>query len=332
MHMSQHPLREILDDELPSNWGRWGDDDELGTLNYLTNDEVLRGVQAVEKGETFSLGTPIDYEDGDPVWPGRHDADHYMTNDKGFIESGKTDNPEGSDVGVCDDVVHMFTHGTTHFDSLAHVWYDGSLYNGWDPNTTKGGLDRVGAENQGEHGIIGRAVLLDIARHRDVDRLSGNSRITLNELQACADEQGVELEKRDILLLRTGAIESYYEMGSEAYREEYTADHGEDLPEANVPGITYTKELVEWFDEMEIPAFCTDTLAIEQSISDETGTFNPLHGPFLRDLGLSVSEINNFGELAADCEADGKYDFLYVASPLKIHGGSAGPVNPVAIK
>lgn len=330
--MADRPLSEVVDDELPSNWNQWGDDDELGTLNYLTEDEVLRGIQAVEEGKTFTLGTPIDHPDGDPVWPGRHDADHYMTNDKGFIESGKVSNPEGTDVGVCDDVVHMFTHGTTHFDSLAHVWYGGSLYNGFDSNTTKGGLDRLGAENQGEHGIVGRAVLLDIARYRSVERLEGNSRITLEELQDCAEDQSVDIQKRDILLVRTGAIESYYEMGPEAYREEYTADHGEDTPEANIPGITYTKELVKWFDDMEIPAYCTDTLAIEQSISDETGTFNPLHGPFLRDLGLSVSEINDFGELAEDCANDGKYDFLYIAAPLKINTGSAGPVNPVAIK
>jgi len=330
--MSRQPLRDLIDEDAPSNWDRWGDDDELGTLNYLTEDEVLRGIQAVEEGRTFSLGTPINYKEGDPVWPGRNDADHYMTNDKGFIESGKKQNPEGTDVGVCDDVLYMFTHGTTHFDSLAHVWYDGSLYNGFDPNTTKGGLDRLGTENQGEHGIIGRGVLLDIARYRGVDRLPGNSRITLDELQACAENQNLEIEERDILLLRTGAIESFYKMGPEAYREEYSADHGEDLPEANIPGITYTKELVEWFDNMEIPAFCTDTLAIEQSISDETGTFNPLHGPFLRDLGLNVSEINNFRDLAEDCANDGKYTFLYIASPLKVHSGSAGPVNPVVIK
>lgn len=325
-------MADVLDEDLPSNWGRWGEDDELGTLNFLNQDEVLRGVQAVESGKTFTLQTPINHEQGDPVWPGRHDADHHMESDEGFREAGKVEYANGADVGVSDDVIYMFTHGTTHYDALAHVWYDGELYNGFDPNTSKGGLDRLDTANQADHGIVGRGILLDIARHRGVDRLEGNSRITLDEMQACAEEQGIEIHQRDIILLRTGSIELYYEGGPEAYREEYTADHGEGVPPANDPGITYSKELVEWFHEMEIPAFATDTLAIEQAMSEETDTFHPLHEPFLRDLGLSVSEINDFSELSDDCAEDGKYDFLYVAAPLKIERGTGGPVNPVAIK
>jgi len=325
-------IGDILDDELPSNWGRWGDDDELGALNFLTEDEVLKGVQAVEHGKTFTLGAPIDSEEGDPVWPGRHDADHHMVMDEGFVRSGKVDLSKTNYKGVADDVVYLFTHGTTHFDALGHSWYDDELYNGFSTETTMGGLDRCGIEHMADHGVIGRGVLLDIPRYRGVERLEGNSRVTLDELKDCAEAQDVNLEKRDILLLRTGAIEAWYEESPEVYRAEYEKERGEGLPNVNLPGITYTKELVEWFHEMEIPAYCTDTLGFEQTYSDETGTLHPLHQPFIRDLGIAGNEISYFRELAADCADDEKYDFLFVGVPLKIMGGAGGPVNPVAIK
>lgn len=322
-------LGEAPDEELPDNWGKWGDDDELGALNYLTREEVLRGVQAVERGETFALGLPINHDDGDPVWPGRHDADHHMVADQGDYESGKLSSPDNS--RSSDDVLYMYTHGSTHFDALGHVWYGDELYNGFDANSTMGGLGRCGIENMADHGIVGRGVLLDVARHRGVDRLAPNSRITVDELQECADEQGVALERRDVLNVRTGATELWYEDGPDAYREEYlSSDDGE--RSVRLPGITYSKRMLEWFHEMEFPAYCTDNIGFEQSVSEVTGTIHPLHRPLIRDLGVAGNELSKFDELAEDCAADGKYSFLYVASPLKVVGATAGTVNPLAIK
>lgn len=315
-------------DDRPTNWGRWGPDDELGALNLLTEDAVLAGIETVDRGAVFTLGLPIAHPDGDPVWPGRHDADHHMVADQGDFLAGKLErasNNRGSD-----DVIYMFTHGTTHFDALGHVWYGDALYNDFDLDTTIGGLERCGIEHQAAHGIVGRGVLLDIARHRGVNRLDPGSRITLDEIHACAASQGVEIRDRDIINVRTGVTESWYEEGPSAYREAYFTGN-EEMP-ANLPGLTYSREVLDWFAEFDIPAYCTDTIGFEQTVSDETGTVHPLHRPLIRDLGVAGNELSNYATLAADCAEDGVWEFLYVAAPLGIVGGTGGPVNPVAIK
>jgi len=313
-------VSEVLEDA-PSNWGKWGEDDELGAVNYLTSEQVLRGVQAVEQGETFALGVPIGREEGDPIWPNRTGAEHYMASDKGHYVSGKQEPGATAGLEGADDVLHMFVQGTTQFDAPGHMWYDDELYNGFPAETTMGGLDRCSIEPAAEHGIVGRGVLLDVARHRGVDHLERGSRITIDELEDCAEEQGVDLEKRDIPLIRTGWIELFYDDPDEFYGDSFRE-----------PGLTYSERTVEWFHEMEIPAFGTDTIANEQTISDETGTALPLHGALLRDQGVLFNEINELDDLAADCAEDGQYEFLYVGAPLKLVGGTGSPVNPLAIK
>ncbi len=319
--MADESISEILQ-EAPDNWGRWGSEDEVGAVNYLNQDEVLRGIQAVNQGKTFTLGVPIGREEGDPVFPGRTDADHYMECDKGHFESGKMEMDLAAGLEYADDVIYMFLQGTTQFDALGHVWYDDTLYNGFDAESTKGGLEHCGIKPVAEHGVIGRGILLDIARHRGVDHLNHGDRITLDELKECAGQQGIQIQQHDIPMIRTGFLEIFYEEGEEAF-------YGDDFDE---PGITYTSDLVEWFHQMEFPAFGTDTIANEQTISDETGTMLPLHGALLRDQGVVFNEITKLDELAADCADDNKYDFFYVGAPLKIVEATGSPVNPVAIK
>lgn len=322
-------ITELLTDG-PDNWDRWGDDDELGAPNYLTSSEVLRGIEAVETGETFTLGTPIDAPEGDPVWPTRSPVGHYMSQDKGTIDAGKRDRAPFGHTGSSDDLIHMFTHGTTHHDALGHVWYDNKLYNGFDATTTNGGLKHCGAEHIAEHGLVGRAVLVDIARHRGVEVLDSDERITLTELKACIDAQGVELHGHEIILLRTGCLEYFYEAGADAFYDRYGDPKNPDT--LLEPGLTYTSEVVEWFHESEIPVFCTDTITAEQTRSEETGTLIPLHPALLRDLGVVVTELLQLDDLAAACADDGRYDCLFVSGPLKIVGGTAAPTNPVAIR
>jgi len=314
--MTDKTYADTLEDA-PSNWGKWGEDDECGAINYLDEAEVLRGIQAVEHGRTFTLGVPLGRKGGDPMVADRDQIQHYMSRDRGSYEAGK-DVP-GGERQSADDVMILPVHGTTHVDALGHFWYADEMYNGFDPNTTKGGLDRLSIEPIAERGVVGRGVLLDIARHRGVDSLERNAHISLDELQACAEEQGVELEKRDILVIRTGWLERFYDGEQEL------------IQEFDEPGITYSQELAEWFHEMEIPAFATDTLANEQTHS-EIGLKLPLHAAFLRDQGILFNEVNRLDELADDCADDGQYSFLYTCSPLKIVGGTGSPVNPLVIK
>jgi kynurenine formamidase len=323
-------IEQILADA-PDNWGKWGEDDELGALNYLGVEAVLRGVGSVSSGQTFTLGAPIGDPGGDLVWPTRSGADHHMLRDKGDFEAGKVTREPYGGWENSDDLVYLFNHGTTHVDAFAHVWYDDELYNGFEAKTTKGGIEHCGIDRVADEGIVGRGVLLDIARHRGVDHLESGERVTLDELRNCADAQGVEVEAGDILLLRTGAMDLFFQEGPEAFYDEFEITHGGE-PALDEAGITYTEELVEWFDEKEIPLFGTDTVTAEQTISETTGTRLPLHPVFLRDLGILISEMNDLGDLASDCADDGRYDFLYISAPLHVDGGSGGPVNPIVVK
>jgi kynurenine formamidase len=215
----------------------------------------------------------------------------------------------------------MPLHGTTHLDALGHVWYDDQLYNGFDANTTKGGLDRCDVRPIAEHGLVGHGVLLDIARHRGVDHLERNDRITLEDIKECADEQDVAINQRDVLLLRTGWLELFYDGDKEAF-------FGDSFRE---PGITYSEELVRWFYEQEIPVYGTDTLANEQTRSETTDSYFPVHAALLRDQGLIFIEILNLETLAGHCASTGQYEFLFVSSPLKFTGATGSPVNPIVV-
>lgn len=316
--------------DAPDNWDRWGNTDEFGAVNWLTAAEVLRGIRAVETGETFTLGAPIDALGEDPVWPTRSPAGHYVTQDKGSIDVGKRDREPFGHMESSDDLVHLFTHETTHHDALGHVWYDDQLYNGFDAQTTNGGLQRCGAEHIADHGIVGRAVLIDVARHRGVDALATDERVTLDEVETCIDHQGVELDGHEILLLRTGCLDYFYEEGADAFYDRYGDPSNRDV--LLEPGLTHTKAVAEWFHDREIPAFCTDTITAEQTRSEETGTLIPLHPVLLRDLGMVITELVRLDDLAAACAADGRYDCLFVSGPLKVVGGTAAPANPVAIR
>jgi kynurenine formamidase len=179
--------------------------------------------------------------------------------------------------------------------------------------------------------LVGKGVLLDIPRHRGVDYLGKDERVTVDELRTCADEQDVDVADADVLLVRLGAIEVFYDQGEDAYYEEYggTFAGSEILRE---PGPTYTDELAEWFADADIALYGTDSISAEQVVSEETGTRTPLHPAFIRDLGIPISELNWLQDLADDCAEDGKYEFMYVAAPLKLDGGTGGPINPVVVK
>jgi hypothetical protein len=124
--------------ESPKNRGRWGKDDEIGALNFLTNKEVLRGVRAVQQGKTFMLGVPVARPQGDPLHPIRSQPIHTLTHDEGFYMSGRS-TPFPGGLKYTDDVIVMFPQGTTQYDALGHAWYGDKLYSGHDPKTTIGG-------------------------------------------------------------------------------------------------------------------------------------------------------------------------------------------------
>lgn len=162
-------LEELLKDA-PSNWGKWGPDDEIGSLNYLTSQEVLRGIGSVSKGEVHTLQRLINDPKGDPVWPGRSPAERTMILDESTWDSDDAPQFPGG-LHYADDKINAFLQGSTQYDALGHVWYGGKLWNGYDARTTVGGMDKASVEPIAQRGVVGRGVLLDMARFRGKDAL-----------------------------------------------------------------------------------------------------------------------------------------------------------------
>jgi kynurenine formamidase len=222
-----------------------------------------------------------------------------------------------------DDVIVMYLQGTTQYDALGHVWYGDKIYNGYDAKTTIGGLQKCSIEPIANKGVIGRGILLDIARLKGKKHLDENEPIHVADLEAAAKKQNSPIEKHDILLIHTGWLKRYYDEGLAGF-----------FPDGQMkePGLAYSKELVKWIHEMEIPSIGSDTIATEQTWHEESGTMIPLHMALLFHLGVVFNEISWLHDLAEDCAKDGQYTFLFVGLPLKVVNGAGSPVNPAAIK
>ncbi|NMO03395.1 cyclase family protein [Gordonia sp. TBRC 11910] len=313
------PLTELLADS-PTNWGKWGPDDEVGSLNYLTAEQVLAGAAQIQKGELFTLQRLIGDPNGDPVWPGRSPATREMILDESHWDEGGDGPAFPGGLHYADDKIYAFLQGSTQYDALGHVWYDGKIWNGYDARTTIGGLSKASVAPIAERGVAGRAVLLDMARYRGKNNLDPYETYTHEDLIACAEQQGTPIQKRDILLIRTNHLQLFFDKGDGFY---------EDFCES---GLVYSPELVQWFQDMEIPNLVTDTIANEVTFDPHNGVALVLHNALMRNLGIAFTEICDLEKLAADCAADGRYSCFYVAAPLKISEATGAPVNPVAIK
>lgn len=320
--MTQQPdkaaLRQLLA-KAPTNWGRWGGDDEIGALNFLTATEVKAGLAAVRHGRTFTLGSPVATETGDPVLPGRWPPRHFVVADKAGFRAGRW-HPLPGGLEFADDYITSFAQAGSHCDALGHMWFDDTLWNGYPADSTNGGMSKAGIEPISRRGVVGRCVLLDLARHRGKRALAKAETFGLDDLIACAKAQNVELKPRSILLLRTGWLAALFDG-----REPIGADYWE-------PGLTFSHDLVAWFHGQEIPCLVTDTLANETTYEPGSGVMLPLHAALMRNLGVVFTEAAWLDDLAADCADDGRYEAFYCASPIRIVRGSGSSINPVVIK
>jgi parallel beta-helix repeat protein len=279
--------------DLPKNWGRWGDEDELGMLNLLGSEQAFEGMHvAMQRGkkhiERFSLQLSITGDEScDPLFVGRFPARKDNTLDARFdgVEGSPIPLPGG--LKYADDafVTRLFLQGTTHFDALGHAWYEDHLYNGYPQSTTATemtyadpvtglrdtdhdgeleatsvtttyGLGKADITAAASAGVAARGVLLDVGRYvgGDDDRLAPDHEITLDELRATAREQGVKLRQRDVILVRTGSVERARDPNP---NEPYNP-----LVES---GLVFSPDLVRWFHEMETPVVGADNVAIERA-------------------------------------------------------------------
>ncbi len=278
--MAEAPsMNDLLGSDSPKNWGKWGPDDQVGSLNYLTAEEVQRGLRAARQGKVFTLQVVMANPGGDPVWPGRRGAEKYMVLDEGAWHGEKGPQFPGG-LHYADDFVTAYLQGSTQYDALGHVWYDGRIWNDYDASTTIGGLSQASVLPIAERGVVGRGVLIDMARFRRKPWLEKGETFTHEDLMTAAEAQGVTLDRRSILLIRTGFIEYFYTVPPSEFYDGF-----------NEPGLTYSRELVEWFQEMEIPNLVTDTIANEVTYEPKSGVALPLHCALMRNLGVALTEI-----------------------------------------
>jgi kynurenine formamidase len=292
-----------------SNWGRWGADDELGTLNLITPECVAHAASLARTGRVFDLGYTLGSNGPQVGIGGRINPVHLMS------MTGQTSFPDGG--GFADDFIFMPLQCATQWDGLAHVFYDEQCYNGVPVSSiTARGAQKLAIDALAR-GVIGRGVLLDIARLRGVECLAADYGIGPSDLDEAVQAQGVELRSGDILLVRTGWTTRFVPGSPEEFMG----------PEAGL-----TLEACAWLHEHDIAAFACDNWAVELYPSAERGVTMPVHYVLIRDMGMTLGEMFDLEALAADCASDGVYEFLLCAPVLKVAHGVGTPLNPLAVK
>jgi kynurenine formamidase len=293
------------------NWGRWGDDDEIGTLNLITDDVVKAAAAEIKTGKRLALGIPMD-ENGPQMGaiPGRDNPKREMI----MIDTPLTGDP--SDFTTSDDKVSMGVQACTHWDALAHVSYEGKLYNGVPSSViTEAGASRMGIDKIKT--LVGRGILLDVPRSKGVDRLDGGYALTGADLDAAAEMGKVDVRPGDIVCLRTGWIQHFLAGDREGY---------------GVPTPGPSLQTVEWFHDHDVAAVATDNITFEVYPSEREDAMLAVHLLHLVDMGMTQGQNWNFEELAADSADDGRYSFFLDASPLPFTNAVGSPVNPIVIK
>ncbi|MCP9212400.1 cyclase family protein [Streptomyces sp. NEAU-Y11] len=302
-----------------SNWGRWGEDDVLGTLNFLDEAKRREGAALVRRGVSFSLSQRFDMNGPQNGWRRRTNPVHTMLDTGTDAALGSQGFPHG--FGGADDVIAMPLQCSTQWDGLGHIFDHGRAWNGRDAAkvvTSEGDLI-TGIEHMAPY-VAGRGLLLDVGRVIGDERgeLADGFAITEDHLTATAEAHGVVVGRGDIVVVRTGRL-------ARARREGWG-----DYAGGASPGLSFTT--ASWLHRTEIAAIATDTWGFEVRPNEFKEAFQPLHQVAIPNIGLLIGEMWDPEALARDCAADGVHEFWLTAAPLPVTGAVGSPVNPVAVK
>jgi kynurenine formamidase len=306
-----------------SNWGRWGPDDQLGTLNHIRPANVVAAAGLVRDGRVLSLSIPVDDTGPQTGGFGRFNPIHLMIRDGNGAITGSTvrDFYGGRDRWIrgTDDLLIMPLQSGTQWDALGHIVFENRIYNGYDASAVGSRGATVNDIAVARDKVVGRGVLLDIPRTRGVPWLEPGEPIHVADLEAAEEAQGVRVGRGDIVLIRTGQMAQCRQAGS------WGSYAG-----GEAPGLAL--DTAPWIYDRELAAVAGDTWGLEVLPNETPDVFQPLHIILIVHTGLLMGEIFDLEALADDCAADGRYEFLFSAVPLPITGGVGSPVNPVAIK
>ena len=296
-----------------SNWGRWGDDDQLGCLNLITPEKRKQAAALVQDGGTVSCARPITT---------RITPDTTFQVQRYMVDSGEgrdTDPPERRLVRRgASEFIEMVFHGQTitHIDALSHYSWQGRLYNGKPASmiTSREGAQTHAIEAASD-GIVSRGVLLDIPHARGVDWLNPDQPVMPEDLEAAEEAQGVRVEVGDILLVRTGNYRMRLETGRVPNTEPMTACQVACTP---------------WFKERGVAMLGTDTSNDIRPSHYATVTA-PLHTVSLVTLGMWLIDNTNLEQLSEACQQRNRYEFMLALGPLRLENVTGSPVNPIAV-
>jgi kynurenine formamidase len=303
--MTESEFRALF--QAVSNWGRWSEHPQRGALNHLTPDRVAAAARLVRSGVTVTLSLPLNTEES---LESPKPADHHMTM--------LTDVDIGSgSVRFAKDYIGVDYHneGHSHIDAFSHVAYDGLLYDGEpDTSVTSQGAD-AGSIDILKDGLVGRGVLLDVPRRRSVPWLEPGDHVFREDLEAAEREQDVRVGPGDILLVRTGHVRRQAELPPWDTTKHKVGLH----PSAAL-----------FLSERSVAALGSD--GNNDTVPSTTeGVDFPMHVLAINAMGIHLLDYLQFEDLVERCEAAQRWEFLFVAAPLRIARGTGSPLNPIAV-
>ncbi|RDI46432.1 cyclase family protein [Nocardia mexicana] len=293
-----------------NNWGRWGSEDEIGTLNLVTDDVVRAAAACVRSGRRVPLAVPLSHKGIQTgMIKGRVNPLHSMVAVNRELFGPGT-------VAVSDDVVTLGLQAGTHWDAWTHVSYEGRIYNGRpaDSITAHDGAAFSGME-KALH-VVSRGVLLDVAAARGVDRLAGDHAVTPDDLAAAEEFGRVRVRAGDVVLVRTGQMRLFLAGDRTGYA----------MPS---PGLSV--RCPRWFHARDVAAVANDTLTFEIMPPEIENLWLAVHALHLVEMGMLQGQNWNLEELSATCAEEGRYEFFLSAMPEPFVGATGTPVAPVAI-
>ena len=292
-----------------SNWGRWGAEDERGALNFITPDVSAAAAALVSEGVTVSCALELAKT---PAADNPTPVMHFMTGAGDVSDQGRLRGLEATGDGFM-----ISPHGmaNTHIDALCHILDQGKMYNGFPASDV---LSTGAVRNSilaGEDGISTRGVLLDIARLKGVDWLEPGDGISVDDLEAAEAAQGVAVRSGDILLIRTG-------------RDSRREAEGAWPPFNGLAGLLM--ETLPWIREREVAILGCDGVS-DMIPSNIEGSPLPIHHIIITYMGVHLIDNARLGPLGDACAERNRWEFLLTIAPLRLVGGTASPINPIAM-
>jgi kynurenine formamidase len=284
---------------LLSNWGRWGDDDQLGALNLIT-PEVTAAAAVVTSGRSVSCARPLNTV---PAVDNPSPVAHHMT--------GTATEGWGADYFA------LAPHGfaTSHLDALCHVFHEGKIYNGYPTDTvTAHGATRLGIHHL-QAGIVTRGVLLDIPGLVGLEALEPGTPIFPEDLEAAEERAALEVRQGDVLFVRTG-------------RWRWRDRHGPWDATNLAAGLDAS--CLPWLRDRGVAALGSDCVS-DVLPSRVEGVPMPIHTVAIVAMGLHLMDNLDFDQLAVACAEEERWAFFLAVAPLVLRRGTASPVNPIAV-